>query len=72
MRVRLKSWDEVVELAKKHGDYRDEFGGTVHYLARWAAPWGEWVKGEFDIDGYLTVDDDEFSYYVKLYMIEDE
>lgn len=72
MKVKLKSWDEVVELAKENGDYDDGFGGTVYYLTRWAAPWGEWVDGKFDIDGYFIVDDDEYPYYLKPYMIEYE
>lgn len=71
MKVKLKSWDEVVELAKQHDDYSDDFGGSVYRLVRWAVPWGEWVEGEFDIDGYFTVDDDECPYYVKPYMIKD-
>lgn len=73
MKVKIKPWDEVVRLAKKNGDYDDNgFGGTVYYLAYWAAPWGEWVNGEFDIDGYFVVGDDEYPYYLKPYMIEHE
>lgn len=71
MRVKLKSWDEVVELAKEYGDY-DDVADTVYYLAYWAAPWGEWVNGEFDIDDYFVVGDDAWPYYLKPYMIECE
>lgn len=71
MKVKLKSWDEVVELAKEHGDY-DDVADTVYYLARWAADWGEWAYGNFDIDGYFMVDDGKSPYYLKSYMIEHE
>lgn len=72
MKVKLKSWDEVVKLAKERGDYDDCFGGMVYSLTRQAAPWGEWVEGEFDSYVYFMVDDDACPYYLKLYMIEYE
>lgn len=71
MKVKIKPWDEVVELAKENGDY-DDVADTVYYLAKWAAPWGEWVDGEFNIDGYFVVGNDEYPYYLKPYMIEHE
>lgn len=71
MKVKIKPWDEVVGLAKKNSDY-DDVADTVYYLTYWAAPWGEWVDGEFNIDGYFIVDDDECPYYLKPYMIEYE
>lgn len=72
MKVKIKSWDEVVGLAKENGDYDDSFGGEVYCLMKWAAPWGEWVDGEFNIDGYFIVDDNECPYYLKPYMIKYE
>lgn len=71
MKVKLKIWDEVVKLAKENFDY-DDVAGTVYYLTYWAVPWGEWVDGEFDIDGYFVVDDDKCPYYLKPYMIKHE
>ncbi len=72
MKVKLKSWDEVVKLAKENGDY-DDVAGTVYYLTRRAAPWGEWVYADKDtLSDCFMVDDDECPYYLKSYMIEDE
>lgn len=71
MKVKIKSWDEVVELAKENGDY-DSIDGSVYGLMKWAAPWGEWVDSEFNTNSYFVVGDDACPYYLKPYMIEYE
>lgn len=73
MKVKLKSWDEVVELAKEHGDYDDSHGGsTAYYLCSWTVPWGEWVDARLEPNAIMLYVDDACPYYLKHYMIENE
>ena len=44
MKVKLKTWDEVVGLAKENGDY-DDVVDTVYCLSKCAITWGECVNG---------------------------
>ena len=78
MKVKLKSWDEVVRLGKQHGDYDDSFGvDEVLGLTDYAISWGDWIEGKFtyDIDSGINnafIVDGGCPYYLKAYMIEDE
>ena len=69
MKVKLKSWNEVVKLAKENGDY-DDVTDTVYYLARWAIPWSKWIDATPDKLHILRVEDEYGGYYVKDYMVQ--
>ena len=68
MKVKLKAWDEVVELSKENGDY-DDVADTVYCLSKWAIPWGEWIEAEPYDTHFFMAEDEYGGYYVEDYMI---
>ena len=71
MMIKLKPWDEVVELAKEYCVYSCNFN-TEHVLGitKDALPWGNYIESEpADKDGDYFVDG---YWWVKEYMVESD
>lgn len=76
MRIKLKPWDEVVMLAKKHGDFTERDDGTVTAFGLMVddLPWGhctETVDVDSDDDYFVLNASGDNCWYVHSYMIDD-
>nr|DAH17038.1 MAG TPA: hypothetical protein [Caudoviricetes sp.] len=76
MRIKLRTWDEVVTLAKKHGDFTKRNDGTVMAFSLTVddLPWGRHTE-VVDVDSYndylvLNASGDN-CWFVHSYMIDD-
>lgn len=76
MRIKLRPWDEVVTLAKKHGDFTKRNDGTVMAFSLTVddLPWGRHTE-VVDVDSYddylvLNASGDN-CWFVHSYMIDD-
>lgn len=76
MRIKLRTWDEVVTLAKKHGDFTKRNDGTLMAFSLTVddLPWGRHTE-VVDVDSYndylvLNASGDN-CWFVHSYMIDD-
>lgn len=64
MMIKLKPWDEVLELGKENGD---EICDCVFWLSDIALPWGKWCYGARSVCGKYIIG----GCVVKSYMVKE-